>query len=99
MGCLANPAQGKQRLTKEERGKGVEVPIDIGIPKGAPISLPLMDMLSSLDPIDAALIMDTLVDDFKFDWESAMYAFQHMEASSTEVLMRPSGHDQKLEKD
>ena len=75
------------------------MPIDIGIPKGAPISSPLMDMLSSLDPIDAILIMDTLVDDFEFDWESAVYAFQHMEANSTEVLMRPSGHDQKLEKD
>ena len=77
------PSQEKRKFSKQEMGKGIALPMDMETTKGHTPSYSPLDLLSALDPIDAALIMDKLYDDFQFDWESALSAIQSMEASST----------------
>ena len=68
-GFLLNFVSGKTRISKEEKGKDTDAPKDT-----IPSCTLLYDMFSYMDPLDVALIKDTLSDYFEFDWDSALRA-------------------------
>ncbi|KAI7995542.1 hypothetical protein LOK49_LG11G02568 [Camellia lanceoleosa] len=71
---LLNSKVVPKRLSKEEKGKGT-------VMSGACAQYKLQgslypDLFSVLDPLDMALIQDSLGNDFQFDWDAALEHIQ-----------------------
>lgn len=73
-GFLLNSKVVPKRLSKEEKGKGIVMSGACAQDKLQGSLSP--DLLSILDPLDMALIQDSLGDDFQFDWDAALEHIQ-----------------------
>lgn len=73
-GFLLNSKVVPKRLSKEEKGKGVVM--SWACAKDKLLGSLHPDLFSVLDPLDMALIQDSLGVDFQFDWVAAMEHIQ-----------------------
>lgn len=69
---LPNSKLKNWRFTKKEKHKGLAMPQDSNMSQSKTNGIPHFDMFSYMDPLEVALIKDTLSNDFEFDWEAVM---------------------------
>ncbi|GFZ02245.1 major facilitator superfamily protein [Actinidia rufa] len=103
-GFLTKPSSGKPKFANEEKGKAIAKSTDEEASKTHSEPSSPLDLLSALDLIYAALILDTLNDDFPFDWESAFRTIQSMKDGSThdgllkfDNMMMPKDHTSQMQ--
>ncbi|GMP78362.1 hypothetical protein CsSME_00034306 [Camellia sinensis var. sinensis] len=91
-GFLLNSKVVPKRLSKEEKGKGIVMSGACAQDKLQGSLSP--DLLSVLDPLDMALIQDSLGDDFQFDWDAALEHLQPKVSLDDTIFPLPKGREQ-----
>lgn len=91
-GFLLNSKVVPKRLSKEEKGKGIVTSGTCAQDKLQGSLSP--DLFSVLDPLDMALIQDSLGDDFQFDWDAALKHIRPKVGLDDTIFPRTKGRKQ-----
>lgn len=91
-GLLTGSTFTSRHLSEEDKGNGSARPQDMENPEDSLWFLLIMSRISTLNPVEAALVLNDLsADDFNFEWKSALMLLDPVE----KLLLRFKPHGKK----